>query len=137
MRILIADDHIAVRKGVRSILESHDGYVVCGEAANGLEAVEQVRESDPDVVVLDITMPVLNGIEAAREITQERPDIPILILSMHEYSLQSAAVMGTGIKGYVTKSKTADELIRAIEAVSSGQTYFPDGAHSGPAARDS
>lgn len=130
MRILIADDHIAIRKGVRAILESHDGYVVCGEAANGLEAVEQVRESDPDVVVLDITMPVLNGIEAAREIMRERPEIPILVLSMHEYSLQSAAVKGTGIKGYVTKSKTADELIRAIEAVCSGQTYFPEAAHT-------
>ena len=75
--------------GVRAILESHDGYAVCGEAGDGVEAVKKVLDSDPDVAILDITMPLVNGIDAARAIVRERPHIPIIILSMHSYSQSS------------------------------------------------
>lgn len=125
MRVLIADDHAVVRQGVRSIVESYDQYAVCCEADNGLEAVKQTLDSHPDVVILDITMPVMNGIEAAREIHEKDPNVAILMLSMHEYSSQLNALKDFGVNGYVTKSKTADELIRAIQTVASGQTYFP------------
>lgn len=125
MRVLIADDHAVVRQGVRDIVESYDQYAVCCEATNGLEAVNQTLDSHPDVVILDITMPVMNGIDAAREIHEKNPVVPILILSMHEYSSQLEALKGIGVKGYVTKSRTADELIQAIQTVASGQTYFP------------
>lgn len=124
MRILIADDHPFVRNGVRNILESHAGYEVCGEAENGADAVQKVNELNPDVLILDITMPVLNGIDAARQILEKRPTLPIVILSMHESGTQLEAAKKLGIKGYVSKSRAVQDLIKAIDAVSSGQNYF-------------
>lgn len=125
MRVLIADDHAVVRQGVRGIVESYDEYAVCCEAGNGLEAVKQTLNFHPDVAILDITMPVMNGIDAAREIHDKEPKVAILMLSMHEYSSQLDALKDIGVKGYVTKSRTADELIQAIQTVARGQTYFP------------
>ena len=87
MRILIADDHEAVRKGVCAILSSRADVEVCGEAENGRETVEKANALKPDLIILDITMPVLSGFEAAREIRKTLPYVPILILSMHESSL--------------------------------------------------
>ena len=124
MRILIADDHPFVRNGVRNILGAHAGYEVCGEAENGAVAVQKVQELNPDVLVLDITMPVMNGIDAARQILEQRPDLPIVILSMHESGTQLEAARKLGIKGYVSKSRAVQDLIRAIDAVSAGKTYF-------------
>lgn len=125
MRLVIADDHDVVREGVRSVIESYDEYTVCGEAANGVEAVKRTLDCDPNVVILDITMPVMNGLDAARQIHQKKPNTPIIILSMHEYSGRDDEFANAGIKGYVSKSKAADDLIHAIQTVSSGQTYFP------------
>jgi DNA-binding NarL/FixJ family response regulator len=126
MRILIADDHVAVREGVRAILESEDQFVVCCEAANGADAVQLALESVPDVAILDISMPGMNGIEAARHIAENRPDIPVLLLSMHEeFTTQLNALKKLGIKGFVPKSKSSDELIRAVKAVAGGHTFFP------------
>lgn len=124
MRILIADDHPFVRNGVRNILESHPGYEVCGEAENGADAVQKVNELNPDVLILDITMPVLNGIDAARQLLEKRPELPIVILSMHESGTQLEAAKKLGIKGYVSKSRAVQDLIKALDAVSSGQNYF-------------
>lgn len=124
MRILIADDHPFVRNGVRNILESHPAYEVCGEAENGADAVQKVNELNPDVLILDITMPVLNGIDAARQILEKRPTLPIVILSMHESGTQLEAAKKLGIKGYVSKSRAVQDLIKAVDAVSSGQKYF-------------
>lgn len=124
MRILIADDHPFVRNGVKNILEAHRGYEVCGEAENGAVAVQKVQELNPDVLVLDITMPVMNGIDAARQILEKRPDMPIVILSMHESGTQLEAARKLGIKGYVSKARAVQDLIRAIDAVSAGKTYF-------------
>jgi DNA-binding NarL/FixJ family response regulator len=83
-RILVADDHEMVRQGLRAVLEAHPGWEVCGEAANGLEAVSQAHALKPDIVVLDFAMPELNGLGAARQIRQELPQIEVLILTMHE-----------------------------------------------------
>jgi two-component system, NarL family, nitrate/nitrite response regulator NarL len=127
MRILIADDHALVRSGIRFLLESHPGFVVCGEAADGLQAVRQAIDRRPDVVLLDISMPFMNGIEAAIEINEYRPDLPILMVSMHDYAAHSRALKGVAIKGYVTKDRIGRDLISAIEAVVRGQTYFPKG----------
>jgi len=126
MRILIADDHAAVREGVRALLQAHDNYVICCEASNGVEAVQLAIAEHPDVAIIDVAMPRMNGIEAARRIAQQRPDIPVLILSMHdEFSAQLDALRKIGIKGFVPKSKSGRELIQAVEAVTSGHTYFP------------
>lgn len=125
MRVVIADDHDVVREGVRSVVESYDEYHVCGEAANGLEAVKQTLDCDPNVVILDLTMPVMNGLDAARLIHKKKPQTPIIILSMHEYSARDHELTKSGVRGYVNKSKAADELIHAIQKVASGQTYFP------------
>lgn len=124
MRILIADDHPFVRNGVKNILEAHRGYEVCGEAENGAVAVQKVAELNPDVVILDITMPILNGIEAAREILGKHPNLPIVILSMHESGTQLEAAKRLGIRGYVSKSRAVHDLIRAIDAVVAGKNYF-------------
>lgn len=125
MRIVIADDHPVVRDGVRSVIESYDEYQVCGEATNGLEAVKQTLACDPNMVILDFSMPVMNGLDAARKIHEKRPRTPIIILSMHEYFTRDYDLASSGIRGYVSKSKAADDLIHAIQTVASGHTYFP------------
>lgn len=126
MRFVIADDHAGVRKGVRDIIESQDKYVVCGEAADGLEAVQQTLDCNPDVVILDISMPLLNGLDAARHIHEQKPKTPIIILSVNRYCPQARSLDGdAGIKGYVVKARASDDLIQAIQTVAAGQTYFP------------
>lgn len=125
MRILVADDHEVVRRGIRGVLESHEGYVVCGEARNGLEAVTQTRKLKPDVLILDITMPELSGFEAARIILKEQPALPIVILSVHKSSPAVKMARDIGVKAYVLKSTAADELVDAIEAIRNGRTHFP------------
>jgi DNA-binding NarL/FixJ family response regulator len=122
-RVLHRDD-LVVRKGVRDILESQPGYTVSGEAEDGADAVRQVFDSNPDVLILDITMPVMNGIEAAREILQKRPALPIVILSMHDSGSLEESAKKIGVRGYVPKTRTAEELVKAVEAVTSGRTYF-------------
>jgi DNA-binding NarL/FixJ family response regulator len=124
MRILIADDHEVVRRGIRGVLESHEGYTVCGEATNGSDAVAQTLKLKPDLLILDITMPQLTGFEAARRILQEQPNLPIIILSMHESGHALKMAKDIGIKAYVGKSAAADDLLDAIEAVSQGRTFF-------------
>ncbi len=107
------------------MLESYDQFAVCCEARDGLEAVQLALDSDPDVAILDITMPRMNGIEAARQIIANCPGVPIVILSMHdEFAAQINALKKAGIKGFVSKSRTDRELIRAVQAVTSGHTYF-------------
>jgi len=126
LRILIVDDHEAVRAGVRVALETREGLEVCGEAANGREALDKVRQLKPDVVILDITMPVLDGFSAAREINKILPGVAILLLSMHESPNMINVAKSSGARGYVAKSEGIARLLRAVDAIAHNKTFFPN-----------
>ena len=126
MRILIADDHEAVRKGVCAILSSRADVEVCGEAENGKETIEKANALRPDLIILDITMPVLNGFEAALEIRKTLPKVPILILSMHESNHLIGEAKRIGVQGYVTKTQVASTLLEAVDKLLRHGTFFPE-----------
>ena len=115
LRILIVDDHAVVRRGVRSLLESHEGWEVCGEAINGRDAVEQSRQLRPDVVVMDISLPELNGLDATRQILKDGPGIEVLVLTMHHSEELARDVLRAGARGYIMKSDADENLITAVE----------------------
>ncbi len=125
LRILIVDDHETVRKGVSSILETRKDVEVCGEASNGQEGVEKASQLNPDLIVLDVTMPVLDGFSAARQIRAILPEVAILILSMHAGHSIIREAQQAGVQGFVSKSDTGQQLLRAVGAVLQGQTFFP------------
>jgi len=124
LRILIADDHEVARRGIRSILEGHPGWEVCGEAKDGRESVDLARGMKPDVVLLDIGMPNLNGLEAARQILAVSPDAAILILTMHDTDQMVREVLRAGARGFLLKSDAGRDLIAAVEALQQQRTYF-------------
>jgi DNA-binding NarL/FixJ family response regulator len=124
MRILIADDHEIVRKGVRTILESRKNTSVCGEAANGEEAVRKAAELRPDLIILDHSMPILDGLGATSQIREILPETPILILSMHEGLLLKDAMKLVGAQGFVPKAECANRLLEGVEALMRGETFF-------------
>lgn len=125
MKILIVDDHEALRAGVRSVLEAH-GLEVCGEAGNGLEALQKAAELQPDLVILDITMPVLDGFSAAREISKRLPRTGILLLSMHESASMVNVAKSSGARGYVAKSEGIARILNAVDAIAHNKTFFPN-----------
>ena len=125
MRILLADDHEAIRKRVRSILVSHRGFEVCGEAADGREAIEKAQVFKPDLIILDITMPLTNGLDAARTIKRILPETPIVILSMHKSRQLVKEAQEIGVQGYVIKEEASQDLIEAAEAALHERTFFP------------
>ena len=124
MRILIADDHEVVRQGLRTLLESMPGWQVCGEAANGREAVELAGRVRPDVAILDLTMPVLNGLEATRGVLAAAPTTTVVILTMHESEQLERDVLEAGACAYVLKADASSELIAALEAVQEGRPFL-------------
>jgi two-component system, NarL family, nitrate/nitrite response regulator NarL len=123
LRVLIADDHEIIRTGVRAILRWRANVEVI-EASNGEEAIEQARKTNPDVIILDVTMPVMTGIEAARRLKKEMPQVPILILSMHDGQSMADELARIGVQGYVSKNDATAKLPAAIDAVLAGGTYF-------------
>jgi DNA-binding NarL/FixJ family response regulator len=117
VRILVADDHGVVRRGLRALLESRRGWKVCAEAANGREAVECARKLKPDVAILDIGMPGLNGVEATRQIRKVSPKTEILILSAHGSEKLALEVLEAGARGYVVKEEADESLMVAVDAL--------------------
>lgn len=115
LRIVVADDHELVRRGIRNLLETQPGWKVIGEAAGGHDAVEQVKKLKPDILILDITMPDMDGLEATRRIHEARLPTRILILTMHESDQMVRRVLEAGALGYVLKSDMAAQLVRAVE----------------------
>lgn len=124
MRILLADDHDVVRRGLRQLLEDHEGWTVCGEATTGRQAVEMAKELRPHLVILDLTMPDLNGLEATRHIRKELPSTQVLVFTMHESEQLVREVLAAGAKGYVLKSDAARLIVSAVEALAQGKPYF-------------
>jgi DNA-binding NarL/FixJ family response regulator len=124
LRILVADDHEIVRRGVCTLLQSHPGWEICGEAMDGVEAVELARKLIPDVVVLDISMPRQGGLDAARAILQENGKQKILFLTIVDSDQLVRNALRLGIRGYVQKSDAARELVLAVEALERNGTYF-------------
>jgi DNA-binding NarL/FixJ family response regulator len=124
LKLLVADDHEIVRKGLRSLLEAQPGWQVAAEACDGREAVEKAKEIKPDVTVLDIGMPALNGLEAARQMLKNDARAQILILTMHDSDPLIREVLDAGARGYVLKSDASRDLVTAINAVRSNKTFF-------------
>jgi DNA-binding NarL/FixJ family response regulator len=124
LQILIADDHELIREGLKARIEKQPGWKLCGEAANGRQAVEMARELKPNVVVLDISMPELNGLEAARQIRKLCPESEVLILTMQESEGLVRDVLHAGVRGFILKTDTTRLLITAIEALAQHEPFF-------------
>lgn len=123
-KILIADDHAMIRNGVRSLLLQNKEWSVVGEAVNGTEAIAKYDALNPDLLILDISMPDMNGMEVSQQILTRHPEAKIIILSMYDDEDYISRCMENGVKGYVVKNETGDELEYAVRTVLKGQSYF-------------
>ena len=123
-KVLIADDHGVVRKGLRLLLEQYPELVVVGEAANGREAVTMAASLSPQVVVLDVAMPILNGIEAAEQILKVNSQVGIILLTMHADESYVLRALHAGVKGYLLKESAEEDLLSAIKSVANGKPFF-------------
>jgi DNA-binding NarL/FixJ family response regulator len=137
-RILIADDDATIRLLLRRLLEKQPDWQVCGEASNGAEAIDRVEQLDPDVLVMDLGMPVMSGLQAAPEIVKAHPRLPMLLISVQEVSAQLAReARNAGYRGAVTKS-CGSEVLKGIEALLRHETFFyPDDGSAAPAQESS
>jgi DNA-binding NarL/FixJ family response regulator len=124
IRILLADDHEVVRRGLRQLLEQHPGWEICGEAVTGRQAVDMAAELMPNVVVLDLTLPELNGLEATRQIRKAQPSTEVLIFTMHESEELIREVLAAGARGYVLKSDAAALIASAVETLAAHKPYL-------------
>lgn len=124
IKILLADDHSVVRHGFRRILETQEDLQVVGEVSNGREAVEQAEALQPDLIIMDVTMPELNGIEATRRVAEVAPRTRVLALSMHRDAVYVREILRAGAKGYLLKDSSEADLISAVRAVSQGEGYL-------------
>lgn len=122
--VLLADDHTIVRQGLAKLLDGYRNLCVIGEAKNGREAVSKTEELRPDVVLMDIAMPVLNGIEATRQIRKASRNTKVIILSMHSHDRFISELFSLGASGYLLKDSTGDDIVRAIDAAISGDNYL-------------
>jgi DNA-binding NarL/FixJ family response regulator len=124
IRILVADDHSVVRRGVRALLDDKPTFIVCGEAASGAETILKAKRLKPDVIVMDISMPEVDGLEATRQLHKELPETAVLVLTMHESEEVVREVMNSGARGYVLKSDLDRNLLMAVEALAEGRPFF-------------
>ncbi len=124
IRIVLVDDHSLVLEGISARLSEEENFEIVGQASNGLEALTIVKETQPDVVLMDVSMPVMDGIEAMERMAQDYPDIRVLILSMHDNQEYIMRLMRLGASGYVLKDVPSRELVRAVRTVYSGSTYI-------------
>ena len=124
IRVLIADDHVIVREGLRALLEAQPDIKVVGEATDGEETVNRTKEIQPDIILMDITMPGMNGLEATRQIKEHYPDVKILVLTMHESDEYFFKILDAGASGYFVKGGSSTELISALRAVWRGDAYL-------------
>jgi DNA-binding NarL/FixJ family response regulator len=124
VRILIADDHEVVRRGLCTLLQSHDGWEICGEATDGRDAVEKAKLLKPDVVILDVGMPNLNGLAATRQLTQHNPGCKVIVLTITDSDQVIREALDAGARGFVLKSDAARDLVSAVEALQRNRMFF-------------
>ena len=124
IRVLVVDDHTMFREGIRSLLQGYDDVDVVGEATQGREAIEKVRQLAPQVVLMDIAMPVMGGLEATRRIQKESPDTRVLVLTQYEDSEYILSMLRAGAKGYISKTAAASELVSAIRTIHRGESFL-------------
>jgi two-component system response regulator NreC len=122
-RILLADDHALIRQGLRALLEKH-GFQVVSEASDGQETLRSAQETQPDVAIVDISMPILNGVDAARELKKSAPKIKVILLTQHDEDQYVTESLRAGVRGYVLKSQAGSDLIHAIQEVCRGSVYL-------------
>jgi len=132
-RILVVDDHDVVRQGVRRILRNRPEWEVVGEAQDGVEAIEKTKSLDPDLVILDVSMPRKDGLEVTGEATKSGVRSKFLVLTMHDSKELVAAARKAGASGYVNKTHAARDLIRAAQDIFDGGTFFSETASANPA----
>jgi two-component system response regulator NreC len=130
IRIVLADDHVLVRQSLKALLE-REGFQVVAEASDGQEAVRHATSLQPDIVVMDISMPILNGLNAAREMSRSIPKTKIILLTQHDEGQYISEALDAGVKGYVLKNQVASDLLEAIRQVSRGQVYLSPGVSRG------
>jgi len=124
LRILLADDHEIVRRGLVAIVKAHSDWQVCAECDNGIDAVKRARELKPDIAILDIGMPMLNGFETTRQILRDNPEVKVLILTLNDSAEIIRVVLNEGARGFILKSDAARDLISAVEALQQNRTFF-------------
>jgi two-component system, NarL family, nitrate/nitrite response regulator NarL len=127
IKIIIVDDHLIVREGLKSLLENQNKIEIIGEASNGLESIHLVEQLSPDIVLMDISMPIMNGIEATKILHHSMPNSKILVLTMHTNKEYVHQILESGAKGYILKNSSSTELMLAIETVFNGGAFFSPG----------
>src|SRR5258706_3234734 len=124
LRILLADDHEIIRRGLCSLLQGHKGWEVCGEASDGREAIEMAKQLKPDVVILDIGMPYLNGLDATRQLLQHDQNFKVIVLTITDSDQVIREALNAGARGFVLKSDAARDLVSSVEALESNRMFF-------------
>ena len=124
IKVMLVDDHDLVRTGIKRLLEDHPNIKIVGEATSGEQALDQVTENDPDVVLMDINMPGIGGLEATRKLLQRKPKLKIIVVTMHEDDMFAQHLLKAGAMGYLTKGAKVDEILQAVQAVMANQRYL-------------
>lgn len=132
IRILVVDDHPLVRRGLKNLIGGHPGWEVIDEAEDGSEAVDKAGKLNPDIVMLDLSMPKMGGLEACRLIRKTSPESAILVITQHDSPQMMREAQNAGARGYIVKSNIARDLVKAVDAISTHRPFFPqDGSSTG------